>query len=491
MFTRALLDEAWWRYCHHAFSERSWIYRQIDKCTISDDETTLLSTSIDISNGALHMMQDSPVFNEVRQIPLLLSVKNRTRVISMSVKLNGKSQIIWNAADSANFAFSALLYYMNRELKRLNNGSKHLTDYYHAVKLLKEELHPHIKDGNHLAYLSNILSQFKLHLSEDTHQKSRVAQYFYLVHKLIIQNEEAMQFLSLIKYALPLVAWIDPPEGVENQKLELTIKAPSYGESGTSPSPDSRLQRLKSRSLLDLRIGLNQLLPGAGGIPHYHWKLEAPDDVLIGNVEIGYNKSEDKKALDYSEAGIFATSSHLEVFGSILVNSKIRHADGVFFITFVLRNRVFLYKAIAACASLAMLLSFLMVFLVRKNFSNTPVLLSLIGLLPSTSLLFYQRDDNEAVNRYLRGSRRLMAKLISITVFLVSCSFLLRLAADSYAYCFSSAIFNPFIFPPLLLSVVLLIVATFFAFRFYFLSRKRRRTMNDFLRRMRESWASI
>ena len=205
MFTRALLDEAWWRYCHHAFSERSWIYRQIDKCTISDDETTLLSTSIDISNGALHMMQDSPVFNEVRQIPLLLSVKNRTRVISMSVKLNGKSQIIWNAADSANFAFSALLYYMNRELKRLNNGSKHLTDYYHAVKLLKEELHPHIKDGNHLAYLSNILSQFKLHLSEDTHQKSRVAQYFYLVHKLIIQNEEAMQFLSLIKYALPLV----------------------------------------------------------------------------------------------------------------------------------------------------------------------------------------------------------------------------------------------------------------------------------------------
>lgn len=495
MFTRALLDdEAWWRYCHHAFSERSWVYRQIDTITISDDETTLLSTSIDISNGALRAMQNSPVFNEVRQVPLLLSVKVRGRVISMGVKLNGKSQIIWNAADSANFAFSALLHCVNRELKRLSDGSKHLADYHDAVKLLKEEFHPYMREGNHLAYLNNVVNQFKLRLSEGITQESRVERYFYLISKLIIRNEEAMQFLRRIRYNLPLVAWIDPLEGFENQKLELTIKAPRRDEAGMSiSSTDSGLQqRLEPQFLLDrdviFRISLSQLLAGGEGNPHYHWKFEAPDDMLIGNVQVGYDKSEDKKAIDYSEAGFFATSSHLEVFGSILTNSKIKSADSALFITLILRNRVFLYKAITACASLAMLLSFLMVFLVRKNFSNTPVLLSLIGLLPSTSLLFYQRDDNEIVNTYLRKSRRLMASSISIVVFLVSCSFLLRLGADSYAYCFNSAVLNPFILPPLLLSVLLLLVTMFFAFKFYFLSRKRRRTMDKFLRRMKESW---
>ena len=499
MFTRALLDEAWWRHCHHAFSERSWVYRQVDKFAILDDETVRFSTSIDIANGALYAMRKIlPSLGEMEQIPLLLIMKSRIQVLSIEVRLNGERQVICNAADSVEFAFSILLYYMIEKLKRPHNGSKDLLDHSDAVKELKDALCPHIKRGTHMAWLDNVREQVMSDLDgskPEEGSKSSVTNYYPLIKSLIIRNKKAMQFLRKLKFSLPLVAWIDLPEKVKNQRLELVITAPSLPEAGVSDNrsfsyADIGSQLLQPQLLLDreptVRIGLSQLLTGQGGNEQHHWKIESPDEMLISEVQIGRDRKKRKENIDYSEAGIFATSSHLEVFGSILANSKVNREDSVLFVTFMLRNRVFLYKAIAACVSLVILLSFLLAFLVVRDFNNTTLLLSLIGLFPSTSLIFNQKDDHELINAYLKRSRRLMAILISFATVLVLLSFFLRLIAIRRYTSYTAL--NPFTFVPLIVSIALICVMIFFSFKFYFLSKKRREKMDIFLQDMRKSW---
>ena len=515
MLTLPWGSEAWWNYCHDAYLKREWVYRRIDTITLLDDERTQLNTSLQVDSDELRRVTSLPLFANSDRIPLPLEQRKRhTHLLSMKVSINGQSQIIWNNEDNTRLAFSVLLYHMNKE-ERSTEGDT-LANHSDIMNRLRDDLYPSIRDGNVQQRVEELNRQVRKVLEEPEYNRSLpldVIKYYWALKRLIFDNKSAYSYLMTLKMFYPITVWMNLP--IQSKDLSIEI------ETIADTKPENRF-RIKSHK--QDRVGsfyyqiygsqFNSLNDDG-----YHLKLVCPEGMLISSIQAIRNSSgaddegesipsdahdEGKKGgsdvgdgqesgdtdgsmvTDYRELGVFGNSSFLEFFGSVYKKSFDEKHKPDLLLRLVPRNRLFLYRVTVVCIALIVFLSFSLISLGKDKLDDTTVLFSIVALLPSTLLLFYQKDDHELLNRALKRSRIHITSILCIFILLVYSAFVMR---SILAY-----LKLPFSLRKTIIQVLSYLIFSFICFLVFYLiyvlrkCRVATRLVGRHLEAIRESW---
>lgn len=428
-------DPLWWQYCYDILRDKGWCYRRIDSLSLLDGGRTLLSTTINIDPDCLAKTASCSVFKEKDRMPLPVLRRIRAPLVSMEVKLNGRSQTIWNNQDTILFAFSVLLHFMDVKYRELKGSSLQEEEVF--LEMLKGGVYANYNGKGVLESVKRFssstrdtLGRLKCEVQEEHRQGSSAAdrlpnetlentevetelfgkiklgllvECLRLLDTLLMEEEdgedqEVFRYLRELENTYIVLAWIDIPSKKEN--LFLTAEVVGI-------SPNLRPSGFLAGSY-DYTIPASQINPMKD--KRYHLKVSAPAGTRIMGILTAKdgktNTKTKEKGTDYGELGISGDLSTIEIFASVYEKSiSYQHRHDVI-VKLAPLNRIFLFSAMLTCLVLpVLLLSTYETIRQGAQSSNPLVILPIVALLPSIAFLFHRETDHELVNKALMRDR--------------------------------------------------------------------------------------